>query len=478
MSRCPIIPVILCGGTGSRLWPISRESYPKQYLKINSKDNLTLLQRTFKRISNIPGLQEPILVCNEEHRFIAAEQMRQINIIPQTILLEPFGKNTAPAITLAAITAINNEEDPILIVLSSDHYIEDEVNFVKVIENGIDYAKKGRLITFGVSPTKPETGYGYIKSARPFKTQQVEGIKIDEFIEKPDIVTARKFLGDKRFVWNSGIFAFKAKILIDEIKKFSTNIFETCNTALLNSKNDLDFKRISREDFSKCPDISLDVAVMEKTNLGTVLNLDVGWSDIGNWKSLWEISEKDINGNSFEGKAYLKNVNNCFLRSENRLIVGLDLDNLIIIETRDAILVANKNSSQKIKQIVSDLSNKNFPESKQNKKTYRPWGNYISLVESETWQVKRIEIKPGESISLQKHKKRSEHWVVVKGIANVEIDDKNTTINVNESIFVSKGSKHRLSNHNDENLIIVEVQIGDYLGEDDIIRFDDLYGRK
>jgi len=478
MSRCPIIPVILCGGTGSRLWPISRESYPKQYLKINSKDNLTLLQRTFKRISNIPGLQEPILVCNEEHRFIAAEQMRQINIIPQTILLEPFGKNTAPAITLAAITAINNEEDPILIVLSSDHYIEDEVNFVKVIENGIDYAKKGRLITFGVSPTKPETGYGYIKSARPFKTQQVEGIKIDEFIEKPDIVTARKFLGDKRFVWNSGIFAFKAKILIDEIKKFSTNIFETCNTALLNSKNDLDFKRISREDFSKCPDISLDVAVMEKTNLGTVLNLDVGWSDIGNWKSLWEISEKDINGNSFEGKAYLKNVNNCFLRSENRLIVGLDLDNLIIIETRDAILVANKNSSQKIKQIVSDLSNKNFPESKQNKKTYRPWGNYISLVESETWQVKRIEIKPGESISLQKHKKRSEHWVVVKGIANVEIDDKKSTINVNESIFVSKGSKHRLSNHNDENLIIVEVQIGDYLGEDDIIRFDDLYGRK
>ena len=478
MYECPVIPVILCGGTGSRLWPISRESYPKQYLKINPEDNLTLLQRTFKRISSVPELKDPILVCNEEHRFIAAEQMRQIDIIPQSILLEPFGKNTAPAITLAAITAIKNEEDPILIVLSSDHFIKDEAKFVKIIKNGIDYAKKDRLVTFGVSPTKPETGYGYIKSSMPFKTEQIEGINIDKFIEKPDIDNARKFLEDKRFVWNSGIFAFKATILINEIKKFSKNIFETCNTALLNAENDLDFKRIKKEDFAKCQDISLDVAVMEKTNLGTVLNLDVGWSDIGNWNSLWEISKKDINGNSFEGKTYLKNVKNCFLRSESRLVVGVDLNDLVIIETRDAILVANKKSSQKIKQVVNDLSNKNFPESKQTKKTYRPWGNYISLVENNTWQVKRIEIKPGESISLQKHNKRSEHWVVVKGIANVEIDNKSTTININESIFVSKGTKHRLANHGDENLIIIEVQIGDYLGEDDIIRFDDLYGRK
>ena len=478
MYECPVIPVILCGGTGSRLWPISRESYPKQYLKINPEDNLTLLQRTFKRISSVPELKDPILVCNEEHRFIAAEQMRQIDIIPQSILLEPFGKNTAPAITLAAITAIKNEEDPILIVLSSDHFIKDEAKFVKIIKNGINYAEKDRLVTFGVSPTKPETGYGYIKSAMPFKTEQIEGINIDKFIEKPDIDNARKFLEDKRFVWNSGIFAFKATILINEIKKFSKNIFETCNTALLNAENDLDFKRIKKEDFAKCQDISLDVAVMEKTNLGTVLNLDVGWSDIGNWNSLWEISKKDINGNSFEGKTYLKNVKNCFLRSESRLVVGVDLNDLVIIETRDAILVANKKSSQKIKQVVNDLSNKNFPESKQTKKTYRPWGNYISLVENNTWQVKRIEIKPGESISLQKHNKRSEHWVVVKGIANVEIDNKSTTININESIFVSKGTKHRLANHGDENLIIVEVQIGDYLGEDDIIRFDDLYGRK
>ena len=477
MTRYPVIPIILCGGTGSRLWPISRESYPKQYLKVNSKDNLTLLQRTFKRISNIPGLKDPILVCNEEHRFIAAEQMRQIDIIPQTILLEPFGKNTAPAITLAAITAMHIEEDPILIVLSSDHYIEDETKFAKVIKDGLSYAEKGRLVTYGVLPTKPETGYGYIKCSMPFKASQKEGFTIDKFIEKPNADTARKFLEDKRFVWNSGIFAFKANILINEIKKFSSNIFETCNTALLNSENDLDFKRIRGEDFSKCPNISLDVAVMEKTNLGTVMNLDVGWSDIGNWNSLWEISKKDFDGNSFEGKVYLKNVKNCFLRSENRLIVGVDLNDLVIIETKDAILVANKNSSQKIKQIVRNLSKNNFPESKQNTKTYRPWGNYISLVESDTWKVKRIEIKPGESISLQKHKQRSEHWVVVKGIANVEINNKNATININESIFVSKGSKHRISNKGDENLIIVEIQIGDYLGEDDIIRFEDQYGR-
>ena len=301
MYKYPVIPIILCGGTGSRLWPISRESYPKQYLKIKPEDNLTLLQRTFKRISSVPELKDPILVCNEEHRFIAAEQMRQIDIIPQSILLEPFGKNTAPAITLAAITAIKNEEDPILIVLSSDHFIKDEAKFVKIIKNGISYAKKDRLVTFGVSPTKPETGYGYIKSAMPFKTEQIEGIDIDKFIEKPDIDNATKFLEDKRFVWNSGIFAFKATILINEIKKFSKNIFETCNTALLNAENDLDFKRIKKEDFAKCQDISLDVAVMEKTNLGTVLNLDVGWSDIGNWESLWNISKKDLNGNSIKG---------------------------------------------------------------------------------------------------------------------------------------------------------------------------------
>ena len=477
MFEYPIIPIILCGGTGTRLWPISRESYPKQYLKLNSNENLTLLQRTVKRISNIQGLKDPILVCNDEHRFIAAEQMRQISVKPQSILLEPFGKNTAPAITLAALTAISKEKDPILLVLSSDHYIEDEAKFINVINKGLAYAKQNRLITFGVLPTKPETGYGYIKAENPFKKDIVEAIKIDKFIEKPDLDTARTFLEDKKYLWNSGIFAFKADIFINEVKKYSSKIFEICNSSLLNSENDLDFKRINKSYFSKCPNISIDVAIMEKTNLGTVLNLNAGWSDIGNWQSLWEISKKDTKGNSCDGKTYLKNVKDCILKSENRLIVGVDLNDLVIVETRDAILVANKSSSQLIKQIVEDLSNMNFPESITNKKSYRPWGNYVSLVESDLWQVKRLEIKIGESISLQKHKYRSEHWVVVDGIADVEIDNNKSTLNLNESIFVPKGAKHRLTNKGDRNLVIIEIQIGDYLGEDDIIRYQDRYGR-
>ena len=477
MLEYPIIPIILCGGTGTRLWPISRESYPKQYLKLNSNENLTLLQRTVKRISNIQGLKDPILVCNDEHRFIAAEQMRQISVKPQSILLEPFGKNTAPAITLAALTAISKEKDPILLVLSSDHYIEDEAKFINVINKGLTYAKQNRLITFGVLPTKPETGYGYIKAENPFDKEIVEAIKIDKFIEKPDLDTAKTFLEDKKYLWNSGIFAFKADIFINEVKKYSSKIFEICNSSLLNSENDLDFKRINKNYFSKCPNISIDVAIMEKTNLGTVLNLNAGWSDIGNWQSLWEISKKDTKGNSCDGKTYLKNVKDCILKSENRLIVGVDLNDLVIVETRDAILVANKSSSQLIKQIVEDLSNKNFPESITNKKSYRPWGNYVSLVESDLWQVKRLEIKIGESISLQKHKYRSEHWVVVDGIADVEIDNNKSTLNLNESIFVPKGAKHRLSNKGDRNLVIIEIQIGDYLGEDDIIRYQDRYGR-
>ncbi len=477
MFEYPIIPIILCGGTGTRLWPISRESYPKQYLKLNSNENLTLLQRTVKRISNIKGLKDPILVCNDEHRFIAAEQMRQISVKPQSILLEPFGKNTAPAITLAALTAISKEKDPILLVLSSDHYIEDEAKFINVINKGLTYAKQNRLITFGVLPTKPETGYGYIKAENPFDKEIVEAIKIDKFIEKPDLDTARTFLEDKKYLWNSGIFAFKADIFINEVKKYSSKIFEICNSSLLNSENDLDFKRINKSYFSKCPNISIDVAIMEKTNLGTVLNLNAGWSDIGNWQSLWEISKKDTKGNSCDGKTYLKNVKDCILKSENRLIVGVDLNDLVIVETRDAILVANKSSSQLIKQIVEDLSNMNFPESITNKKSHRPWGNYVSLVESDLWQVKRLEIKIGESISLQKHKYRSEHWVVVDGIADVEIDNNKSTLNLNESIFVPKGAKHRLSNKGDRNLVIIEIQIGDYLGEDDIIRYQDRYGR-
>ena len=476
MSKSYIVPLILCGGSGSRLWPLSRESYPKQFLAIKTGEEFSLLQKTIKRISTLENIKKPILVCNEEHRFIVAEQMRELDIDDFTILLEPFGRNTAPAITLAALKSLELEKDPTLLVLSSDHEIKNIKKFLSVVDIGLKFAQMNKLVTFGVVPTSPETGYGYIKAKKPFG-EKIEGLNIECFIEKPDKETAQELIKDNRFTWNSGMFMFKAKEIIKEINKFSPKILISCETAISKSKYDLVFQRLDKDSFEECDDISIDVAVMEKTSRGIVVPLDAGWSDIGSWESVWETSNKNHEGNHTKGKVILENTKNSYVRSENRLIVGIDLNDLIIIETRDAILISSKKSSQNVKNIVKNLKRNKIPEGNTHAKMYRPWGHYLSLVEENRWQVKLILVKPGEQLSLQMHHHRSEHWVVVSGTAKVEVDEKVEVLSENQSVYIPLGSKHRLTNPGKIPLKLVEVQSGSYVGEDDIVRFEDFYGR-
>ena len=471
-----LVPVILSGGKGSRLWPLSRECYPKQYLNIQKENKYSLLQNTYLRLIGINNLKQPIIVCNEEQRFIVAEQMRKINVQPKSILLEPVSRNTAPAIALAALMALEDNQDPFLLILSSDHQIEKENNFRETIKDSLYHAKRGKIVTFGVVPTRPETGYGYIKSFQEL-TSLNKSSPIQKFIEKPDKEKAKELIKDKSYSWNSGIFCSKASVIIKELKNYHPKIVDACTEALKNKKIDLDFHRLPKEHFAKCEELPIDIAVMEKTSLGVVFALEAGWNDIGDWKSVWENSKKDINGNTVIGKNILNKTKNSYIRSSNRLIATIDIDNLIIIDTEDAILIANKDSSQKVKGIVENLKENNIPEGKNNKKMFRPWGSYTSIDKHATWHVKRININPFSSLSLQLHNHRSEHWVVVSGTAKVEVDEKVSYLKENESIYVPQGSKHRLSNPFKQNLAIIEVQSGSYLGEDDIVRFEDNYGR-
>ncbi len=478
MIDSPIYPVILCGGSGTRLWPLSRQSYPKQYLSIISKSKSSLLQDTQKRISEIKNINNPILICNESHRFIVAEQMREININPESIILEPFGRNTAPAITLAALHALQKGNDPLLLVLSSDHNIKDSEKFLEVINKGIDYAISEKLVTFGIEPTSIETGFGYIEVENPSKqSNSIEGKKIKKFIEKPNLENARKFFKDNRYLWNSGIFLFRAKTILDEIEKFSPEIINSCKKAISNSFIDLDFQRIDKDAFSKCPNLPIDIAVMERTNKGIVLPLNAGWSDIGSWKAAWENCEKDLNGNYLKGKVISQKSSNCYFRSEKRLIVGIGLSELVVVETADAILICDINESQSVKDIVEELKTKKIKEGIEHLKIYRPWGYYISMEEGERWKVKIIKVNPKARLSLQMHHHRAEHWIVVSGTAKVEINNKETILSENESTYIPLGSRHRLSNPGKIPLELIEVQSGAYLGEDDIERIKDEYGR-
>ena len=477
MTNKSIIPVILCGGSGSRLWPLSRKSYPKQFLCINSNTNKSLLQTTQERIKNIKALKEPILICNEEHRFLVAEEMREINVKPNSILLEPFGRNTAPAISLAALKALELEKDPIIIILSSDHIISDEDQFIKVLNKGIEYAESGRLVTFGVVPDSPDTGYGYIKSKAPLETTLLIGSDIETFVEKPNLETANQFLRDKRYTWNSGIFVFKANLILKEIERYAPEVLYSCKKSIEEKLFDLDFQRLNKIEFNNCPNISIDFAVMEKTKLGTVLPLDAKWTDIGSWDAVWKISNRDKFNNVTEGNVILKDSDNCYLRSEKRLIAAIGIKDLIVVETSDAILITKRGRAQEVKNIVNLLKEKGIPEGQEHKKIYRPWGYYESIIEEERFQVKLINVKPGEKLSLQMHHHRSEHWIVVNGTAKVEIDQKDITLHENQSAYIPIGSKHRLSNPGKIQLKLIEVQSGSYLGEDDIERFDDVYGR-
>ena len=477
MSKRKILPVILCGGSGSRLWPLSRQSLPKQFLSLNFTNGESLLQRTQNRLKKIQNIEPPILICNEEHRFIVAEQMRELQIKPNAIILEPFGRNTAPAIAIAALKSLEIYENPTLLVLSSDHQIENEDKFAEVIQKGLESSGKGSLVTFGIVPTSPEVGYGYIKSVDPLSKLSIKGSKIDCFLEKPDKNSAEIFIKDNRFTWNSGIFMFQANTILKELQEFEPNIVKQCQSSLEKKLFDLDFQRLDKDSFRNCPNISIDVAVMERTKNALVFPLDVGWSDVGSWDFVWKISKADSSGNVKHGNIIDKDTKNSYLYSQSRMIATLGLNNMIIVETRDAILVADKEYSQEVKDIVETLKEKNLPQGIEHAKCYRPWGTYETLINEKKWQVKLIKVKPGEKLSLQRHRYRSEHWVVVSGTAKVEINGKEIILNANQSSYIPLGSKHRLSNPGREDLKIIEVQSGSYLGEDDIERFEDNYGR-
>ncbi|KZR62261.1 mannose-1-phosphate guanylyltransferase/mannose-6-phosphate isomerase [Prochlorococcus sp. MIT 1303] len=477
MAATPLIPVILCGGTGTRLWPLSRASYPKQYWALDGCGHKTLLQQTQQRLKGIEGLAAPLLICNEDHRFIVAEQMRQIDVEPTAILLEPIGRNTAPAVTVAALQATERGEDPLLLVLAADHVIRDANEFRRVIEAGRIPAEAGRLVTFGIVPTAPETGYGYIEAAESFGNGEPKAVPIARFVEKPDRIAAEQFLASGRFTWNSGMFLFKASAMLSELERLSPEVVSCCRAALEEDLPDLDFLRLEREAFAKCPNVAIDVAVMEQTALGTVLPLDAGWNDVGSWSALWENADRDDNGNVLRGRVIAEESRNCYLRSEHRLVVGLGVENLIVVETDDAVLIAERSKAQDVKTIVKQLEADGSPEGKAHRKIYRPWGHYTSVVEDSRWQVKRIEVKPGASLSLQMHHHRAEHWIVVKGTALVERDGEQHLVGENQSTYIPLGCKHRLTNPGRMPMELIEVQSGPYLGEDDIVRFEDRYGR-
>ncbi len=472
-----IVPVIMCGGTGSRLWPMSRESFPKQFLAVKKGTKNSLLQNTIKRITKFEDIEKPVLICNEEHRFIVLNQLKEVDVDPDSIILEPCGKNTAPAIAIAALNIEINHPEKNLLVLSADHDIKDEAKFFECLRTANNYSNKGLLVTFGIVPTKPETGFGYIEVAEKFNINSNEGYLIRSFLEKPDKKKAAELVSNGMYLWNSGMFMFKTKAIIDEIEKYNPELIKCCSEALKKSKRDLSFTRLDKEEFSKCQNISIDVAVMEKTESSLVIPCDIGWSDIGSWRALWELEEKDKNNNVSLGRVMLSDVKDSYIRSNERLVVGLGIDNLTIIETNDAILISNKQLDQEVKNITRKLNKNNYVEGSEHKRGFRPWGNYLKLAEEDNWKVKKIVVEVGASLSLQLHKQRSEHWVVVKGSALVEINERKFSLNENQSTYIPKGSKHRLSNNGNVPLILIEIQSGDYLGEDDIVRFKDNYGR-
>jgi mannose-1-phosphate guanylyltransferase/mannose-6-phosphate isomerase len=483
MAHSPLVPVILCGGTGTRLWPLSRASYPKQFWPLAAGSEETLLQQTAQRLKGLPRLAPPLLICNEDHRFIVAEQMRQIGVEPAAILLEPMGRNTAPAIAVAALQATACGEDPLLLVLAADHVIRRPARFRAAVNAGIAAAEAGQLVTFGIVPNAPETGYGYIEAAEPLPAAADDGehhpapVPIARFVEKPDRGTAETFLASGRFTWNSGMFLFRASTILGELERLSPEVVSLCRGALEHDSPDLEFLRLEREAFARCPSVAIDVAVMEKTDRGAVLALDAGWSDVGSWSALWETSDRDHHGNVLRGRVISQDARNCYLRSEHRLVVGLGVEDLVVVETDDVVLVAHRDRAQDVKKIVGHLEGEGAPESKAHRRIYRPWGSYDGITEGDRWQVKKIVVNPGASLSLQMHHHRAEHWIVVQGTAIVEKDGREELVGENQSTYIPLGSRHRLSNPGKIPVEMIEVQSGPYLGEDDIVRFEDRYGR-
>ena len=476
-SNKSLVPVILSGGSGTRLWPLSRYSFPKQFVSLTSDSKLSLMQETLKRIQKFDNTTAPIIICNQEHRFVVAEQCKEISINPKEIILEPFGRNTAPAILSAALRVYQENIDGNLLVLSSDQIMSNVEQFKLAVEKGENFSNNGKIVLFGVLPNEPETGYGYIEVDKKPNLKELEAKNIIKFIEKPNLKDAKNYLNNGNFLWNSGIFMMKAVTIINQMKEYCPSLYKNVYMSYEKKIKDLDFIRLEKENYKKCENLSIDFAIMEKTNLGIVLPLDEGWSDIGNWFSLWKNSQKDSNNNSIKGRVFSEKNKNCYFRSENRMMVALGLKDLVVIETDDVVYVGDINKSKDLKNLVNKLKISKEPESHSHSLVFRPWGTYKSMIQGERWQVKIIKVKPGASLSLQMHHHRSEHWIVVKGTANVELDGKNILLSENQSIYIPLGSKHRLSNPGKLTLELIEVQSGAYLYEDDIVRYSDFYGR-
>jgi mannose-1-phosphate guanylyltransferase / mannose-6-phosphate isomerase len=468
-----LIPVILSGGAGTRLWPLSRELYPKQLLSLTSER--TMLQDTVLRLQGLDAAS-PVVVCNDAHRFLVAEQLRLIGVQPQAIVLEPFGRNTAPAIALAALAALkaNANEDPVMLVLPADHVIRDVTAFQLAAVAAVTAAEKGQLVTFGVVPHAPETGYGYIHRGESVGP----AYRIAQFVEKPNVERAKTFVASGEHYWNSGMFVFRAARYLEELERCAPAMAAACRAAFDTAKADLDFTRIDAKMFERCPSDSIDYAVMEKTADAVVVPLDAGWSDVGSWASLHAASDADASGNVCHGDVLVEDTSNCYLYSESRLVAAVGLDNHVVVETKDAVLVAPKDRVQDVKVLVGKLKDLGRYEHSLHREVFRPWGSYDSLENGARFQVKRLSVKPGAQLSLQMHHHRAEHWVVVSGTARITRGDETFILEENQSTYIPIGVKHRIENPGKIPLHIIEVQSGSYLGEDDIVRFEDRYGRE
>lgn len=470
-----IYPVILCGGSGTRLWPMSRGGYPKQYLQLVG--NHTLLQQTALRLNGIKNVRQPIVVTNSEQRFLVAQQLSDIAVSPSSIVLEPVGRNTAPATAVASLLATEISPDSILLVLPADHIIRNDQIFVELATAAAEIAKDGHLITFGIRPTEPHTGYGYVRCGKSLNPE--DGVYVvEDFVEKPDSATASRFLKDGCHLWNSGMFMLRASTYLDELRHHAPAVLDQCEAALTKSTRDLDFIRLDRAAFETAPNVSIDYAVMEKTERAVVVAAtDLGWSDVGSWDALAAVAPIDPNENSLIGDVLIEKVNKTYIRAEHRMVAAIGVDNLIIIETADAVLVATKDKSQDVKKVVARLAASGRQESITHRKVFRPWGSYEGIDRGDRFQVKRIIVNPNSSLSLQMHHHRAEHWIVVRGTAKVFNGDKEMLLSENQSTYIPIGATHRLENPGKIPLELIEVQSGSYLGEDDIVRFEDHYGR-
>ena len=467
-----IYPVILCGGAGSRLWPMSRQLLPKQFLPLVS--DRTMLQETALRLRGLANAQAPTVVANNEHRFLVAEQLHEIDAAPRMQILEPVGRNTAPAVAVAALSLEQAGEHAVMLVLPADHLIRDAARFRAAVERAAVVAAGGALVTFGIEPEHPATGYGYIERGAPL----AGGVyRVARFIEKPDADTAKTFLQQGKFLWNSGMFALSPRHYLDELARYAPQMLEACRAAWAGSARDLDFVRLDAAAFTACPADSIDYAVMEKTDAATVIPVDIGWSDVGSWATLWDAASKDERGNVVRGDVHLQDTENCYVRAEDRMVSVIGLKNAVVVETDDAVLVTTQDQAQKVKDVVVHLDAAQRSEHVSHSRVYRPWGYYESIDDGDRFQVKRLMVKPGAALSLQMHHHRAEHWVVVSGTAKVTRGEDVFLVAENESTYIPIGAKHRLENPGKVPLYLIEVQSGGYLGEDDIVRFEDVYKR-